>query len=123
MNTTETKQMLFDKMWRGLESQGWERSMGGAGCVYRGEEGRKCAVGHCIPDDVYDPMMEGYGVDDVADKFDEVVDALPFFRNTHILDFLYDAQDAHDNAPIDMKERFRELAAEHGLTIPGEVAK
>jgi hypothetical protein len=28
-------------------------------CVYRGANGTKCAVGVLIPDEVYDPMMEG----------------------------------------------------------------
>lgn len=31
-------------------------------CQYRGEDGAKCAVGWLIPDDLYDPHMEGKSV-------------------------------------------------------------
>lgn len=27
-------------------------------CLYRGEDGKKCVVGHVIPDEMYDPQME-----------------------------------------------------------------
>ena len=30
----------------------------GTRCMYRGENGLKCAVGHCITDDEYDEKME-----------------------------------------------------------------
>lgn len=30
--------------------------------MYRGPEGRKCAVGHLLPDELYRPSMEGMSV-------------------------------------------------------------
>lgn len=34
----------------------------GFGCAYRGNGGRKCAAGQCIPDDKYDLSMEGASI-------------------------------------------------------------
>ena len=60
MNTKEmTLQDVFNTAYIGLASQGFERSMLNDGCAYRGAEGRKCAIGYCIPDEEYSPDMEG----------------------------------------------------------------
>ena len=54
------KQGLLDKMPTGLAKQGWLQSRypDGRGCCYRGPDGLKCAVGHVIPDELYDPIMD-----------------------------------------------------------------
>lgn len=33
-------------------------------CAYRGKDGKKCVAGLLIPDEKYDPIMEGATVDD-----------------------------------------------------------
>ena len=124
MNTTETKQMLFDKMWRGLKGQDWQQSIDERNdlCAYRGANGLKCAVGHCIPDDVYEPDMEGKGPTQLAEMFHRVIEAMPCLADEDISFFLTIAQNYHDIQNGDMEQRFRKLAADHGLTIPGEVS-
>ena len=34
-------------------------------CFYRGDGGRKCAIGHLIPDEKYTPEMEYNGIGDI----------------------------------------------------------
>lgn len=53
-----TKQQIFDTVLTKLREQG-RASMQGTGCAYRGEGGLKCAVGHLMPDNAYDPAYEG----------------------------------------------------------------
>lgn len=38
-------------------------------CLYRGPNGKKCAIGRHIPDEEYDPEMEGKGVCDYEDAY------------------------------------------------------
>lgn len=53
-----TRQETFDKVVRAVIAQG-RPSMRGGACAYRGDDGCKCAAGHLIPDEKYDPVMEG----------------------------------------------------------------
>lgn len=53
-----TMQEEFDAVVAHLYKQG-KKAMSGKGCAYRGENGTMCAVGCRIPDEMYDPKMEG----------------------------------------------------------------
>jgi len=54
-----TRQEWFDTSVRGLRAQGGPSVCEVSGfCVYRGPEGRKCAIGFLIPDEKYDILME-----------------------------------------------------------------
>ena len=55
-----TKQEIFTKAYQGLKSQGFQRSVALDifGCAYRGAAGKKCAIGHLIPDENYRPSLE-----------------------------------------------------------------
>lgn len=44
-----------------LKQKRQSKDVGGA-CVYRSEEGLKCAIGALLPDDLYDEKLEGEGV-------------------------------------------------------------
>jgi hypothetical protein len=61
-----TKQEMFSKVYLGVIAQGGPAVQAGAGaqespeCMYRTENGRKCAAGQLIPDAEYNPAME-YG--------------------------------------------------------------
>lgn len=65
-------QEAFEKVVKHLSSQGWMRSLSSnefngtefipAVCAYRGDEGRMCAIGIFMSDEVYDPEWEGSGV-------------------------------------------------------------
>lgn len=60
-----TRQEMFDKVVNHLLTQNKRCSVedvyytNGLKCLYRGSSGLKCAIGCLIPDDKYDPMMEG----------------------------------------------------------------
>lgn len=57
----KSAQSVFNKVIRHLRRQG-VRSVDGHRCLYRGPDGTSCAVGCLIPDELYDPSMEGQGV-------------------------------------------------------------
>lgn len=56
-----TPQEIYDTVINHLRAQG-QRAMGTVGCAYRGAGGTKCAVGVLIPDELYDPAIEGRSV-------------------------------------------------------------
>lgn len=54
-----TPQEIFDTVSAHLLKQGCKSLFQGVSCQYRNTEGLKCAVGILIPDERYDPLMEG----------------------------------------------------------------
>lgn len=113
---TASYQELFNIMWTGLENQGWKRSMikDTKICAYRGGNGRKCAIGHCIDDDnAY--CWEGVSINTINRRADLNIEP-------ERLTFLMDCQRSHDGAILDgeMEEIFRNIAKKYNLTIPGE---
>lgn len=57
-----TGQEIFDSVLAHLRRQG-QASLSACGkCAYRGEGGTACAVGCLIPDELYDPRIESWGV-------------------------------------------------------------
>ena len=50
-------------------------------CKYRSKDGLKCAVGCLIPDEMYDPLMEGHGVDHLLHEFYDVCKAAGIDEN------------------------------------------
>jgi len=61
-------QQIFDKVATHLFTQGRRATQFGPGrpnidkCVYRNDEGETCAIGCLIPADLYNPVIEGFGV-------------------------------------------------------------
>lgn len=120
MNTQE----MFDTVVKHLLSQK-KRSMGrfasqaeeldlmdDSMCAYRGENGLKCAIGCLIPDDLYDPKMEG-----------QVVGALfafpgigKYIINTYIARGLQSIHDACE--PENWEDALRRFAKTEGLIFP-----
>lgn len=68
------------------------RSDGDIDCLYRGEEGRRCAVGVLIPDELYDPSYESTGAWSLPDPLLETI--LPDGMTASDLELI---QEAHDN--------------------------
>jgi hypothetical protein len=62
------------------------------GCAYRGENGRRCAVGWLIPDELYKPFMENEVVTQPI-----VRDVLKQLVSDEQIKLLIDLQDAHDS--------------------------
>lgn len=81
-----TKQECFDNSTQGIIAQGGPSLSPLSFCRYRAEDGRKCAAGQLIPDELYDPEMESR----LASCIDQIV-----FSHPGLVDAL---QRAHDVA-------------------------
>jgi hypothetical protein len=122
-----THQEAYNTAVKGLAGQGFLRSVGRHGCMYRGNEGRKCAVGHLIPDSQYNPAGEAsWGLG-------QVMEDVPALRGLSY-EFLHNLQKAHDKAytasdfpvgyedsPGMMKLALIEFGQKYELTIPPEL--
>jgi hypothetical protein len=112
-------QQLFDRVFDGLKSQGFQLSTahipnrGHDMCAYRGAEERRCAAGWAIPDFAYDPEMEGAGIATINEVY-----RLGFTPDQ--LTLLSIMQRAHDNAlsPAKMQQAMRHIAVEWNLKVP-----
>ena len=124
-----TKQAIMDKVALHLITQG-EASMsyGGGSCLYRGQDGKTCAIGCLIEDAAYSGEMEGdtpthgnlvrYALV-MSGVIDETTDAA-------MLDYLEELQVAHDQcrhykgdewARVVSKELIQ-LCHQHTLSVP-----
>lgn len=131
MLTQEQKQDLFNRAVAGLAAQGFTRAVNSyGGCRYRADNGKRCALGHLIPDDQYSVEIEG-GFSAAARI---VVPGLSAMVDRDGWNFLSELQEAHDNArtknefgeqiddPESMKANLAALAAKYHLDVP-EVLK
>jgi hypothetical protein len=93
-------QAIFDKACAGVIAQRGQSMMIGdnSTCAYRGEGGKKCAIGHLLSDE----QIEMYGVKEMdnPERFvSELVNELvPGVQTSMAVEFLTDLQDAHDNS-------------------------
>lgn len=109
-------QILFNKAYLGLKAQGFRQSMNADQdeCAYRGSGGLKCAIGHCIPDEHYDPEIEGLPVLDTPVE-DLLITLYPGI-DPH---FASSLQGIHDQtSKTVMKSRLEEFARFHRLEVP-----
>lgn len=110
-----TEQEIFDAAYKGIKSQGWKQSKDALGnyCNYRGENGMKCAIGWCIPDNKYNSEFDK-GVMSIRDIIHIV--GIPSEHTR----FCIDLQRVHDRSsnPEIMKTRLHEFAQNNKLTIP-----
>ena len=103
-----TEQEIFDTVLAHLREQGEAATSAGGSCRYRGANGTACAIGCLIPDELYDPMIEGLGVGRIIEavvpeyRQDQTQELLPVFARikNHIgaehLPLLHELQEAHD---------------------------
>ncbi|MFN9029662.1 MAG: hypothetical protein ACK54C_01980 [Betaproteobacteria bacterium] len=133
------RQDVFDTVLNHLRKQGPATDDRGE-CVYRTAEGKRCAVGVLIPDDMYDPDIEGGSCGLVAHTFTYP----PCTGRSHALKatmdrvyptlteddwwFLKALQVAHDDSADNGMERFEgamaDVAEKHGLIYtPGAEAE
>ena len=95
-------------------------------CWYRSSkqaaDHRRCGIGHSIPDELYDPGMEGKTVQGVMDDYPQVRHHLEVDTDVDMA-FLIDLQCAHDDAARaqqDMDvfgEKMKAVAELYGLTL------
>lgn len=95
-----TPQEIFDTVARHLFEQGTQAYNDNIEqCRYRGPGGTKCAVGCLIPDEAYDPEMEGWSVDYVVvahgGNADDPNPSFPAWLGDN-LGLLSGLQDVHD---------------------------
>lgn len=136
---TETTghQEVFDYIVAFLLKQG-ARSVGGDGaCRYRGDDGTMCAIGCLLPDETYDPWMEGLGLADFLlpwrqERHPDPDRFKPFSKEQKEFfalliphyDLLSDLQVSHD-LQLDTSEEiraswieeFKEIAKDHNLVF------
>ena len=132
-------QQVFNRVVNGLASQGWRRSVspGDDGvCKYRGAGAMRCALGHLIPDDKYDPSIEGNGIgpmsvygghwrsgsvhEPASYELMVVLNSVFPKPSQQLKDLLGGCQEAHDESehPEDMYRLFTLAALRFGLTFP-----
>lgn len=125
---TATLQEQFNTVVRGLAGQGWRQSRdpSAGNCLLRGPDGRKCAIGHLIPDPLYQKKMEGDVLALIEGRWafspeeaSAVVDLLP--GQTVAAEW----QEMHDGcaSPRGMLNDFIEWASINGVTWPEDVAQ
>jgi hypothetical protein len=95
--STATRQQMFDFMLNHLRNQGGPSvndsaggGIGESGCMYRGDNGRMCAIGCMVPDILYDADLEGLPARVCIDKIKVTIDS-------KTREFLYKSQsNLHD---------------------------
>ena len=99
-------QEIFDTVVEHLRRQGCKSETPDLGsCLYRGPEGRKCAVGILIKDEDYTWRMEAIQVPSLLNNFPKLDYLKPH------LPLLVRLQDIHDQHPIHLwEDEFRRLA-------------
>lgn len=112
MNNT---QEAFNRAVAGVIKQG-RPSVDAAGrCLYRGPDGLRCAVGWLIPDELYEPEMEGVNTNWLRVMWPRAMSACD---NRFLVREL---QEAHDWASMrgdflrEFKKQCRGVAARYGL--------
>jgi hypothetical protein len=123
-----TKQEAFDKVWQWFVVEGHGPSVNDQGsCMYRGIGGAKCAAGVLIPDDIYEPAMEGKTIWRVVDMFKKLVPLLGSGTP-----FISDLQRVHDQSAMAyssqefsaaVTKRLRTIAKAHHLNVPQDRAR
>lgn len=113
-------QEIFDTIALHLFTQGkratdFNQSYNWKVCRYRTSDGLKCAAGCLIPDDKYDPKMEGWAING-----EKVRTYLPQFVIDNIW-LVVDLQKAHDSAGDetfirDVSDSLKNIAIKHNLS-------
>jgi hypothetical protein len=101
---TFTPQELFDFVAAHLRQQKSKSMNNESACAYRGDNGRKCAVGCVIKDEEYSPWMEGKSVVGIASHIshhpNEQVCLQPLYNrlvpHVNLLCYLQTAHDDHE---------------------------
>jgi hypothetical protein len=95
-----------------------------ASCVYRGDDGLKCAIGVLIPDELYTPSMEGKQATVLIQtnpKLYAHLEIKNFFDDTN---FLMELQQLHDEKdPVTWVYELKLLADRHKLVFPAQWAE
>jgi hypothetical protein len=112
-------QMIFNTVYTHLIKQGGPSTIRGA-CMYRGQNGRMCAVGFMIPDDVYEENMEGTNALSLiahTPKLAHLTPHMMLLRKMQQIHDTYAMEKPEQTWPEWIKYRFRTLAKHEGLDV------
>src|SRR4051812_610560 len=94
-----TDQEIFDKVATHLLTQNAKSLLLEPGqpisCLYRGREGKKCAIGCLIPDELYTPYIEGKRIFTLPMEIRKVLEEGATSTSSRI-ELLGELQDVHD---------------------------
>jgi hypothetical protein len=116
-----TPQEIFEKVLEGISSQGYKKSESITGrCMYRGPNGLKCAAGHLIPDEMYNPMMESKGIIYLINEF-----KMPnyFCSNSELIYKLQVWHDFYLDCISNAYDRLKEISEQYNVEIPEKYKK
>jgi hypothetical protein len=117
------KQQTFNKVVRHLRRQGRATDSKGT-CMYRTPNGRSCAVGCLIPDELYHESMEGKAVGTTSSPLSgfmaSKITALVELLEIDVV-LARDLQTVHDHDTLDLEFGFECVALRHGLKVPDVV--
>jgi hypothetical protein len=115
-------QTLFDKVALHLVTQGTQARNSEGTCLYRDvKSGRKCAIGALIPDENYDPSLEGESADSyiIWSRIPEVQAFGVHNLSTELPQKLWLLQDIHDGySSSNWNDQLRAFAKDNCLTVP-----
>lgn len=114
---TLRKQDVFDVIgWHLLRQGTRATAFDGVKCLYRAPDGKRCAIGWIIPDEVYAKSLEFLGVRDLAARLIETEHAAfarILYRHMPLLRDLQEMHDAHQ--PHEWALKLRVIAQRHNL--------
>lgn len=118
-------QAVFDKVAKHLLTQNKRAMKDFPGeypidrCAYRGDGGAMCAVGCLIPDDVYDPSMEGRSAGEVMRMLHGVRELASVSQALGVSHAMLSAlQNAHDNyEPFEWPMELAYIARQYNLSF------
>lgn len=112
-------QQIFDKVYVHLLTQN-ARSADESGCLYKNPAGLKCAVGCLIPDEFYDPDIEGASTRNKL--LENILIKSLGELSSEKLNLLDQLQQLHDDTPVTSWEGLlKKLAIKWNLTVPNFV--
>lgn len=127
-----TAQGIFDHIVAHLRKQGKQALNAAGDCVYRATDGCECAFGCIIPDDEYDPRMEGTTSSVLVTQFpaansdcSSIPCTFPSMKVYADFEMLINSmQDIHDNhTPHGWEDGWESVAAQYGLTYTPPVGQ
>jgi hypothetical protein len=111
-------QELFDRMVTHMRAQRTTAVLSGTS-AYHGLDNRRCPVGAIIPDDLYDPRMEGISIGGLGHASWIKPELRTFLRQHHRL--LGAMQDVHDTVPpVEWEKYFHLIATNYDLLLDGK---
>ena len=109
------RQAIFNKVVQHLRKQG-SQAVDDNGCLYRSLDGKKCAIGCLIPDELYNQNIERCGVRSLSHIF--LANCIPGYSPDDE-EFLSRLQRVHDNSLIEEWETMLErVAFDFSLEMP-----